>query len=98
MVEVIQKIAGDFRDRNIVDVEFVPFNEKEQQIERTFKKGEFNLKMFLRHRGKIIQIAIQNRNENQFRKFDGNLAVNALNSYLNLLFVYYYPDIYDAYY
>jgi hypothetical protein len=34
-----QKVVDDFGDGNVVNVQFIPLNEKEQQVERAFKLG-----------------------------------------------------------
>lgn len=37
LIHVVKEIVGDAGNRDIVNVEFVPFNEKEQQIEGAFE-------------------------------------------------------------
>jgi hypothetical protein len=41
-----QKIIGNLGNRNIVDVQFVTLNKKEQQIKGSLKLGKFYLKGF----------------------------------------------------
>jgi len=42
-MNMFQKIVGDFCDGNIIYVELVSFNKKEQEVEGAFKLFQFNL-------------------------------------------------------
>jgi len=41
MPEVVQEIVGYFRDRDVVDVQFVPLNEEEEEVEWALENGQF---------------------------------------------------------
>ena len=41
--KVDKKIIRNFSNRNVVNIQFVPLNEKKQQIEGTFKLRYFNV-------------------------------------------------------
>lgn len=43
MMNMIQKIIDDFGDGDIVNIQFIPFNEKQEKIEGPLKLGELNL-------------------------------------------------------
>jgi hypothetical protein len=45
----VQEILGDFRDGNIIDVQFVPFDEKKQQVEWSLKLWKLNLVRWCLH-------------------------------------------------
>jgi len=49
LVEIGKEIVGDFGDRDIVNIELVPLNKKEQQVERAFEDREFDGKCAFRH-------------------------------------------------
>src|SRR5208337_1393669 len=40
LVEVVEILAGDFGDLDVVDVHFLLFDEIEQEVERTFIDGD----------------------------------------------------------
>lgn len=42
-MDVFKKVFDDFRNWNIIDVEFVSFNKKQKKIERPFKLGKLYL-------------------------------------------------------
>jgi hypothetical protein len=42
-LEILEVLAGDSLERNVVDVDFVLFDQVQQQIERSFKDLELNL-------------------------------------------------------
>ena len=42
MLDVLQKVIRDPGDWNVVDIEFVPFNKKQQQIKGAFKLRQVN--------------------------------------------------------
>jgi len=39
----IQKVFDQFVNRNIINIQFISFNKKQQKVERTFKLGQMNL-------------------------------------------------------
>jgi hypothetical protein len=41
-MEVFEKLPRDLRDRNIVDVQLVPLDEKEEEVQRTLEVGKFH--------------------------------------------------------
>ena len=45
-MDKVQKIVGDFRDRNIVDIEFIPFDKEQKKVKRTLEIIEFYLVSF----------------------------------------------------
>jgi hypothetical protein len=45
-MNVSQKVIGNFSNRNIVDVQFITLNKKEQQIKGSLKLGDFYFKRF----------------------------------------------------
>src|SRR5690606_1896888 len=47
MVHVSQEIFCDLGNGDVVDIQFIPFNEEEQQVKRTLKEGQLDLKIFL---------------------------------------------------
>ena len=40
---IFQEIVGDLRDRNIIDIKFIPFNKKKQEIKRSLKLRQLYL-------------------------------------------------------
>ncbi len=36
-VNVLQELLGDIRDRDVVDIELIPLDEEQEQVERTFE-------------------------------------------------------------
>ena len=45
-MNIIEKIFGDFCNGDIINVQFVPFYKKQQQVERPFELRKFYLKCF----------------------------------------------------
>jgi hypothetical protein len=49
MFDVIQKVVGDFGNRNIVDIQFISFDEEQKEVKRAIKKRQVYFKVFLCH-------------------------------------------------
>lgn len=44
-MHVIQKVVRDLRNGDVVDVELIPLDEEQQQIERPLEQGQMDLKI-----------------------------------------------------
>jgi hypothetical protein len=42
VAQVLQEIVGYGRDGNVINIQFISFNEEQEQVERTFKDRNFN--------------------------------------------------------
>jgi hypothetical protein len=42
-MNIIQEIIGNAGNRNVINIQFVPFDKEKQQIEGAFKLGQLNL-------------------------------------------------------
>ena len=45
----VEKVINDIRNGNIINIQFIPFNEKQQQVERPFKLRQLNLVRGIMH-------------------------------------------------
>ena len=44
-MDVLKKVVGDFRNRNVVNIEFITLDEEKQQIEGTFELRQLDFIM-----------------------------------------------------
>ena len=55
-MDIVKKVIGNFRDRNIVNIQFIPFNKKQEEIKRSLKLRKFDLVRSIIHDPRVLKI------------------------------------------
>ena len=55
-MNIIQEIVNDAGNRNIINIQFIPFNKKQEEIKRSLKLRKFDLVRSIIHDPRVLKI------------------------------------------